>query len=412
MSSPSVLVVDDLDEVRRVVAQEIRHLGLDVLEAGDGEAAWRLFGRHRPALVVTDLVMPNGDGLELLRRIRTTSSVPVLMLTSQADVRTAVRATRLGASEFLTLPDGVDALGAAVTGLLESGRERAAAPDALEAGVVGRSRAMRRVRSQILGVGPLLDLPVLVWGEGGTGRTHVVRAIHRASSLCESPLVVARGDALPDGPALRSGGAVYFPDLASLQPDTQRFIARSLGAASAPNEGAARPRLFASTERPIDEEVAAGRVLPALGRLFARARIELPPLEARRRDVRELTLDFCARIGGGFGRADVRVSDAGVARLRSHTWPGNVRELYALLEKLIVFAGPSNIDVRAIDEALDARSCLVSAARRQRERSQEVELAELLAQTGGNLAEAARRLGLSRSTVHYRARKFGLLAPR
>jgi two-component system nitrogen regulation response regulator NtrX len=411
MSAPAVLVVDDLDEVRIFIAGELRDLGFEVLEAADGETAWVLFGRHRPALVVTDLVMPKVDGFELLRRIRRTSTVPVLMLTAQADIRTAVRATRMGASEFLTMPEGVDELCSMVTGLLDSGTSHAANPSEFASEVVGRSAAMRRVRSQMRGVSPLLELPVLVWGEPGTGRQHVVRAIHAASSLADRPLVVAERGTLPKGADLRAGGAVYFPSLAALSHDDQRFVVRVFtGNEEGPSSDL--PRLFASTTEPLAAEVSAGRVTASLAQLFNRASIELPPLKARRTDIKDLAVHFCARIGDAFGRADVRVSDAGVARLRGHAWPGNVRELYGLLEKLIVFAGPSNIDVRAIEDALGERGCLVSAARQQKTRSQEVELSELLKETGGNLAEAARRLGLSRSTVHYRARKFGLLAPR
>ena len=141
----------------------------------------------------------------------------------------------------------------------------------------------------------------------------------------------------------------------------------------------------------------------------SRFSIQLPPLRDRISDLSQLVPALCEAIGEAIGRPGTHVSAGAMARLRRHSWPGNVRELRDVLEQLIAYAPDRRIAKRHVADALGGRAASVENARSQREQEQKGELLLLLDETGGNLSEVARRLDLSRSAVHYRVQKYGLL---
>ena len=168
-----VLVVDDQSEARALLARDLEEAGFGVVEAGDGVEGWERFRRVGPDLVVTDLRMPRADGIELLRRIRSVSNVPVILLTAYGDVPTAVAAMKGGAQEVFHFPDDLDQL---IPRIRELSVRGAAAYGALETALAGRTPAMRRVRERVRALAPLPP-PALVRGEAGTGRDSVALAL-------------------------------------------------------------------------------------------------------------------------------------------------------------------------------------------------------------------------------------------
>ena len=206
--SGTVLVVDDQVGARSALAAELEDIGLTVIQASNGLEGWECFCAERPDLVVTDMVMPRSDGLELLSRVRARSEVPVILFTAYGSVETAVSALKSGADEFVSSSD------LEIEGLVDLVREvlsRTRAPEPLpelERRIQGGSGQIRRVREQISALAPLRT-PVLIRGEPGTGRDTVARALHELGSTAggawsqiDATSQDDRGSRIPDSGAL------------------------------------------------------------------------------------------------------------------------------------------------------------------------------------------------------------------
>jgi two-component system response regulator AtoC len=403
-AEPQVLVVDDRSEARALIASDLAEAGFRVVLAEDGLAGWRSFRRAEPDLVVTDLRMPGADGIDLLGRIRSVSSVPVIILTAYGDVPTAVAAMKGGAQEFLDFPDDLERL-------VERAREltRRQTPDAtaLEALVAGRSLSMRRVRERIHALAPL-PLPVLVCGEPGSGRDRVVEALHAASRHAGAPLVklAAAPGAQPRLPA--EGAVFYLDEVARLGPSEQSHW-RAL--AASPERAASQKvlRILASTSDDLAAQARDGRFDACLADALLRFTIQLPALRERADDVPILVRQLASRIGPGMGRESVRFERSALALLKAQRWPGNVRELASVVEKLVAFSAQGSITRESVVAVLSESPDSVSLLRSRKLQAQREELVALLEQCGGNFAEVARRLGISRGAVIYRAQKHGLV---
>jgi DNA-binding NtrC family response regulator len=400
-----VLLVDDRAEARALVAGDLAEAGLAVVEARDGVEGWSRFRSEAPDLVVSDLRMPRADGIELLRRIRGISSVPVILLTAYADVATAVEGIKGGAQEFFTFPDDLERM-------IARARELACASasqpdnDRLAEQVAGRSAAMRRVRERIRALAGL-SVPVLVRGEPGAGRDQVARAIHALGSGADAALLTVRAGSASPAPRLPAGGAWFLDEVGRYSPAEQAHWFEQLRAAEAAGHGS--PRVFACTSEDLAERAGGGAFHAGLADKLQRFAILLPPLRERLEDVAQLAPLLAARIGAAMGRPGVQLDRGALALLREQQWPGNVRELAGVLERLVAFSARGAITRERVREVLGESPGGVDSLRLRREAQQREELVALLADCRGNLAEVARRQNLSRGAVIYRAQKHGLL---
>jgi two-component system response regulator AtoC len=400
-AEPQVLVVDDRAEARALIASDLVEAGFQVVEAGDGEEGWRRFRRAEPDLVVTDLRMPRADGIELLGRIRRVSSVPVIVLTAYGDVPTAVAAMKGGAQEFLTFPEDLDSLVKRARALAQPPQD-----DVLEEMLAGRSAAMRRVRERIRALAPL-PVPVLVCGEPGSGRDTAVEALHVSGPHAGAPLVKLEAGAgagrLPDA------GAVFaLNEVGRLGSDEQghwRELVRS------PERAAGQKvlRVVATTSEDLAGRAREGSFDPQLAEELLRFSIFLPTLGERVEDVPQVVRLLAARQGRAMGRESVRFERSALALLKSQNWTGNVRELASVVEKLVAFSPRGSISRDRVKEVLRESPDSVSLLRSRKAQQQREELVALLEECGGNFAEVARRLGISRGAVIYRAQKHGLV---
>lgn len=402
-AEPQVLVVDDRSEARALIASDLAEAGFRVVQAEDGNAGWRSFRRAEPDLVVTDLRMPRADGIDLLGRIRSISSVPVIILTAYGDVPTAVAAMKGGAQEFFNFPDDLERL-------VERAREltRTQIPDAaaLETLVAGRSLAMRRVRERIHALAPL-PLPVLVCGEPGTGRDRVVEALHATSRHAGAQLVKL-GAPTSGVPKLPPEGAVFYLNEVGRLGRSEQSHWRALAGSPERAAGQKVLRILASTSDDLAAHVRDGCFDPSLADALLRFTILLPALRERAEDVPTLVRLLASRIGRGMGRESVRFERPALALLKAQRWQGNVRELASVVEKLVAFSAQRSITRERVKEVLSESPDSVSLLRSRKLQAQREELVELLEECGGNFAEVARRLGISRGAVIYRAQKHGL----
>jgi two-component system response regulator HydG len=441
-----VLVVDDDPGVRYTLREILESEGLAVDEAADGAAALARLEASPAELVVTDLRMPGVDGMELLRRLVGRPGAPrVVLVTAHGSERQAVEAMKAGAYDYFKKPFETDELLAVVRRALEAVRlahdnERLQGELVLSRSMVFASEAMRRLAVLVARVAPR-DVTVLVTGESGTGKERVAEALVRASRRADRPFVRfncaaltpelaeaelfghAKGaftGAVRARPGLfgeADGGTLLLDEVGELAPSAQGNLLRVL------QEGEVRPvgeervrhvdvRVIAATHRDLQELVRAGRFREDLYYRLDVVQLRVPPLRERPEDIPVLARHFLQRFAERFGLASLSVPDALMDRLAAHAWPGNVRELENAVEGLVALSPPEGLDLSLLPGgAATGERVEAGAAPSLRQRVEAFErglVVEALRAAGGNRSEAARRLGVSRVTLHDKLRKYGL----
>lgn len=394
-----VLVVDDRREVRELLAEELEEVGLRVVQAADAAQGWACYRRAEPDLVVADLRMPRSGGIDLLRRIREVAGTPVVVMTAQEDEAGSLLALSSGAEDSITFPDDLGRL-------IDRGR-RLATRTELELApadwLAGSSRRIRLLREQLGRLAPETD-PVLVWGECDRGRAAAIAELHERGPFASAPM--ARIEAT-GGEAIPETGFVHLEGVDRLGPDEQaRWVVALRLRAEPYSASAARRRVVASSRIDLAALASEGRFDTDLFAALSAHAIEIPSLRERLDDLRELVPALVRRLARLHGLHDARVPAPIVTALRCHAWPGNLDQLARVLQHAVECAQRGAIALEDVEEVLrEATDGSLRDARVQRERD---DLARLHAECGGNLAEMARRLGVSRGSVVYRMHKHGL----
>ncbi len=444
-----ILVVDDDRTFRLSTAELLRQDGHEVDAVGNAAEAEVALREGSFELVLLDLRMPGLSGVRFLEVLRMRGErLPVLMISGFGTVQAAVEALQIGADDFLTKPVDPDLLSAKVEELLD----RRPVPDAnvgALAGIVGRSAAMREVFSQILRVAPS-DTTVLVSGETGTGKELVARAIHEASDRAAGPFVpvncasLAEGvleselfghvkgsftGAVADRPGLfraADGGTLFLDEVGDMSQRLQQRLLRALQEGEVLPVGAVSTqtvdvRVVAATHRDLQTEVAGGRFREDLLYRLRVFEIELPPLRERTRDIPLLIEAALQRLAARAGTQEPKRCSPLAARLmQRYSWPGNVRELFSAVESAAIRADSSMIqahDLPPIVREGDRSSRLTPRKTGRHGTERSVTPADLDARTiqealddaGGVRVEAARVLGVSRTTLWRRMKELGLL---
>lgn len=454
-----LLIVDDEVSMRRVLGVILRDAGHEVVEASGIKEAERFLSREDFELVLTDQKMRDGEGIELLAYvIDNEPTVPVIMLTAFATVDLAVRAMRQGVFDFITKPFQPEVIQAAVTRALEHGhlrRENLRLKEEVKrlgpvSDLIGQSAAMQRLRIDIGKVAPT-SVTVLVTGETGTGKELVARAIHAMSpraaasflavncaalqeSLLESELFGHEKGAFTGADKPRQGlfeaahgGTLFLDEAGEMSLTLQAKLLRVLVDQQVTRVGSTRAhrvdvRVVVATHRDLKQRVADGQFREDLFYRINVVPVHIPPLRERREDIPVLVKHFESIVRTDLKLPPRRVNDAAVAKLQSYSYPGNVRELRNLIERAYVLAsgpeiGPGDFFLGDEAPALSAGNAMLDNLPRSidlRETLNELErrlIVRALSEAQGVQAEAARQLGLSRSDMTYKLKKFGLTAP-
>jgi two-component system response regulator HydG len=443
--SARVLVVDDDPGIRYTLREILESEGLEVEEAGDGQEALARFTERPAPLVITDLRMPRLDGRGLLAElVARAPGTRVVLITAHGSERDAVEAMKAGAYDYFKKPFETEELLAVVRRAVEAVRlrdenERLAGELALSRTMVFGAESMRALARLVARVAPK-DITVLITGESGTGKERVAEALVRASPRADKAFVRfncaalspelaeaelfghARGaftGAVRSRPGLfgeADGGTILLDEIGELAAPSQAKLLRVLQDGEVRPVGEEKPRqvdvrVLAATHRDLEAEVKAGRFREDLFYRLNVVRLHVPPLRDRPDDVTLLARHFLGLFAERFGVEGLRVSDALLDRLRAHAWPGNVRELENALESLVALSPPEGLDLTLLPFGRGGAALADDGplALKQRVEAYERGLVhEALKTALGNRSEAARRLGISRVTLHDKLKKYGL----
>ncbi len=455
-----LLVIDDDEASCRLVRAIFGPEGFEVLFAHDGPSGLRRAESDAPDLIVLDLELPEIDGLEVLERLkRTTPGLPIVMLTGHVEVKTAVRATQLGAFDYLTKPVDPDDLTAVVHRALELAalrnevqelRRQINGSAALQE-QMGPGAAVGEIIQQIATVAST-DFSVLILGETGTGKEVVAQAIHRQSDRQANPFIALDCGAIPEALleselfghergaftgaerrkagqfSLAEGGTLFLDEIGNLPLGLQAKLLRVLESRQLQAVGAARAtpidvRFLAATNGDLQGRVGAKQFRADLYFRLAQYTISLPPLRARTGDIPHLARRFLAEASVDLRRPVQDIAEDTLALLERQAWPGNVRELRNVIRRAVLESTDLVLRREAVEAVLQesphllpgpsvapgGRSLREVAAHASREAERDA-ICATLRLTGGNKSQAARRLKTDYKTLHLKMKSLGILA--
>jgi two-component system nitrogen regulation response regulator NtrX len=424
--------------------------GYNVLCAESGAHAAALAGQHRPDAVILDIVLPDLDGIEVLKRIKAqTPDLPVIMISGHGTVQDAVQATRLGAYDCLEKPLSREKVLLTLDHALQArslAEENRSLRQEAEARfeMVGESPVMQAIQDQVGRVAPTSGR-VLILGESGTGKELIARAIHRNSKRADGPFIKVNCAAIPeelieselfgsdrgaftgavktrDGKFLQAdGGTLFLDEIGDMSLNVQAKVLRALEQGEFERVGGSQTirvdvRVLAATNHDLSKLVEGGRFREDLYFRLNVVPIFVPPLRERRDDIPLLIGHFMRQYALENGFRQKAVSDEAMEVLCDYAWPGNIRELRNLVERLSIMVGGDAIrppdlpdDLRAARTI--ARANVAAQGKSLRELREQVErdyIRAVLDEHGWNVTQAAKDLGIERTNLHKKIKFYGL----
>lgn len=403
-----ILVVDDDPVARRLLTDSLGRVGYTVVAAATAEDARKRAGDEEPALAILDLVLPDGDGIELLGQLRGLwPALPAIVVTAYVEPRSIVEAMRRGAVDYLAKPIDPDVLLSTCRAALA----RRPAPVPLPAAgktsgpaIVGASPETWRIRETLERLAKSRASGALVVGDHGVGKTFLAHVLHaagvRRSAPClllpctrtMAPGLALFGSVVGSGLlAASGGGTVVLDDVERLDEATQTALVQWMDS----QRGASAPMLIGLTT----DAGASGALVAWLGR----ARIDVAPLAARTADIVPLARHFVTTAAARHSRAFAGFTTAAEHRLLAHTWPGNVQELMTTMERVAATAaGTIQPEHLALAEGAAAPAWVAAGEPRPLREIEDAYIDHVIAVTGGNKTRAAQLLGIARETLRSR----------
>lgn len=453
---PDILLVEDKDSLRRVLRLTLEHAGYSVTEAADAREAISAINGTPHKVVLTDLRMPNGSGLDVLRAAKDVNSdVPVIVMTAYGSIDEAVQAMKDGAHDFLQKPVDSNHLLLLVGRALEQSRLRTENVLLREEWskrygfprILGESEAIKRAVGETQRVATT-DATVLLLGESGTGKELFARAVHHLSNRRDKPFVAINCAAIPEtlienelfghergaftGAGdrrlgkfeLASGGTVFLDEIGELPLAVQGKLLRAIEEKAIDRIGGKAPvpvdvRVVAATNRDLRAAVDDNEFRGDLFFRLAVFPIHIPPLRERGDDIVLLAKHFAADLGKELRGRNATISEGGMQALQTHRWPGNVRELENTIERACILADSVELQARdlgfASDSSVDAKTLgfdlsgtLTDATARATQMVEREKITQALTECEGNKTRAADLLGVSYKTLLTKIRDYNL----
>ena len=458
--SRTLLVIEDAALLRNELVRHYRQEGWTVSEASTLEAARQRLreGGAEPFVVISDMNLPDGNALDLLEQMRgeQRGAAEWVFLTGYGTIPDSVRALRLGAFEFLEKPCPLDHLDLVVAGAERSARAQRRIQDQsgqqhrlyTPSAFVGHSPQVERLRELLVKLASVPFSSIVIGGETGTGKGLVARILHHSSSRAKGPLVEVNCAAVP-GDLLESElfgheagsftgakgrhrglmeqahqGTLFLDEIGEMSPSLQAKLLKAIEdrrfrRIGGDHEIEVDVQILAASNLDLSERIAAGAFREDLYHRLSVVRLELPPLRERIDDLDELVPQIVAEYNAKAGKRVHRIDEGVWRRLRGHRWPGNVRELRNVIERCVLFADgevlpeewlqlPDPTAARPTAKAGEDVIQLPLDGSMKLDEMERFVIARILERCGGNVAAAARVLGVTRQTLRYRIQKHGL----
>ena len=443
-----ILVVDDETGIRESLQGVLADEGYETASVESGEECLRLLRReHTYEVVLLDIWLPGIDGLETLEKIRELDNAPeVIMISGHGTIETAVRATKLGAYDFLEKPLSIDKTLILVKNAIESKKLRHENVDLRKqlhskSVIVGDSIPMKALRQQIGLMAPT-NGRVLIYGESGTGKELVAHAIHAQSLRKDETFVEVNCAAIPEdlieselfghykgsfpGAAVdkegkfqkANGGTLFLDEVGDMSLRTQAKVLRALEEQRFEPVGAGASvqvdvRVVAATNKNLDEEIERGNFREDLFYRLNVIPFHVPPMRDRREDIPLLADYFLREFTTAYGRKPKELTPEAYRILQEYHWPGNVRELRNMIERIVILNPQVRVDARHIplnvtrrpaERPIDRFGSLAEV----REAVEREYILKKLEETSGNVTRTAELLGLERSNLYRKMKTLGI----
>ncbi len=456
----SILVADDESNLRKVLGALLRRRGYQVVTAADGAEALEILAEENFSAVITDLRMPNVDGMALLRHVTEHQpDLPVIIITAHGTVDTAVEALKAGAFDFVTKPFDQAELTKVVEKAVATFRlnRHETHPHAVDAatgrfGLIGTSPVMQRV-FDIVDKVACTPSTVLITGESGTGKELIAKALHEHSPRVDKPFIKVNCAAIPatlieselfgyekgaftgavtSKPGrfeLADGGTLFLDEIGEVSTEMQVKLLRAIQESEFERVGGVNTRrvdvrLVTATNRDLAAEMAAGAFRDDLYYRLNVVPIKLPPLRERAGDIPLLVTHMLEKYNARLARRVERVDDAAMQVLLRYGWPGNIRELENVIERTLLFCEGTFVGEADLPPELSCEvpgggatrvpvppvgvTGLKDAVKLTTQRLEREMIERALSDTGGNVTRAARRLEISRKSLQTKMKELGL----
>ncbi|HVW24380.1 MAG TPA: sigma-54 dependent transcriptional regulator [Polyangiaceae bacterium] len=439
--APRVLIADDDEDLRGTLADALRDRGYETIPCASGLEALRVLDLEEVDVVLSDVRMPVLDGFDLCERIGRNTRVPVILMTAYSGMDAAVEAMRAEAFDFVVKPFDLDALCAVVARATE---RRASTPPAVRRlddaprafsapNIVGSSQKMRDLLEYVA-FASASHASVLITGESGTGKELVARALHENGLRRDGPFVAVSCAAVPAqileselfghvkgaftgaADARRgifldaNGGTLLLDEIGAMPIELQPALLRALQERAVRPVGGTREepfdaRVLAATNSSLRHAVAEGTFREDLLFRLEVLHVHVPPLRERTDDIRELCDHFLRLARARLGRPRLALADDALALLTQYGWPGNVRELENCVEAAAALAHDDLIGVQDLPRSIGDASRSTNGDRPSLDHLRRQHIERVLRAVGGNVAKAARVLGMDRGTLYRRVKR-------
>ncbi len=446
----SILIVDDEESIRQSLDGILQDEGFRTLFASNGEEGLSMLREESPDLILLDIWMPGIDGIEVLRRIKENHPEQlVVMMSGHGTIETAVRATRIGAFDFIEKPLSLEKVLLTIHNALRIGQlveenRSLRAKIAKDDEMIGESAAIEELKAQISIAAPTSGW-VLITGENGTGKELVARAVHTHSHRRDKPFIEVNCAAIPEdlieselfghekgaftgATALRKGkfdlaheGTLFLDEIGDMSLKTQAKVLRILQEKKFERVGGQRTievdvRVIAATNKDLEEEIQRGNFREDLYYRLNVLPFHVPPLRERQEDIPHLASHFLKYFCAKEGREIKNLTPGAIDVLRHYAWPGNVRELKNIIERLVIMTPESLITERHLPASLRARKAAhrlpgttePGTYREAREEFEREYLVQKLEENDWNISRTAEVIEVERSNLHRKIKSYGI----
>jgi two-component system nitrogen regulation response regulator NtrX len=448
-SGPKVLIVDDEVNIRQSLRGVLTDEHYQCTTVDSGEACLDALARESFEAVLLDIWLPGIDGLTTLTRIQELPAgarPAVIMISGHGNIETAVKATKLGAFDFVEKPLTIEKVSVVLKNAIEQRRMdlelRRLREDTVWPEIIGNSVAVKALRQQ-LNLMAGTNGRVLIYGESGAGKELVARAIHRSSQRANGPFVEVNCAAIPEdlieielfghqrtnldgttdhkiGKLQKAHGGTFFLDeVGDMSLKTQAKLLRALDEhrfepVGAPHSIQVDARVIAATNKNLEKEIERGNFREDLFYRLNVIPFTVPPLRDRVEDIAALAIHFLHEFSTAYGRKGKELTEESIAALMNYSWPGNVRELRNLMERLVILHPQRRIEPRhlALDGSRKSQSPKTwdsfGSLHEVRDAAEREYILHKLDETGGNVSRASELLGLERSNLYRKMKALGI----